>query len=308
MTDLPASWQTDPTGRHDHRYWDGTRWTEHVADAGVASTDPYDEPDEPAAPAPSAPSEPAAPPLTSGWATAQGAQPVGGEPEPLPESTLPEPTAGWGTALPAPTADTGAAPGSEGDGGSGSRAKRNLLIGAVLVVVVLIVAVLAIGGDDDDSSRSAVTSRIADSIRSDDDGISRTQADCIAKVIVDDVGLDRVSDIDFEADEPPKGDLGVDLGRAYQRGLDRCVSGGAPGGDSSPGAQLGDLSERELEEQLSSQYTSMGLDADKAECLGGKMAKALKDGDGVGNQAFGDFFDYLDECDVTLDELSGTTP
>ena len=38
----PAAWHPDPTGRHDHRYWDGERWTEHVADAGVATTDPLD--------------------------------------------------------------------------------------------------------------------------------------------------------------------------------------------------------------------------------------------------------------------------
>src|SRR5204862_1995792 len=41
MTDNPASWQPDPTGKHDHRYWDGTQWTDNVADAGVAATDPY---------------------------------------------------------------------------------------------------------------------------------------------------------------------------------------------------------------------------------------------------------------------------
>jgi hypothetical protein len=38
----PAAWHPDPTGRHEHRYWDGERWTEHVADAGVAATDPLD--------------------------------------------------------------------------------------------------------------------------------------------------------------------------------------------------------------------------------------------------------------------------
>lgn len=36
----PAAWHPDPTGSHDHRWWDGERWTEHVADAGVASVDP----------------------------------------------------------------------------------------------------------------------------------------------------------------------------------------------------------------------------------------------------------------------------
>jgi hypothetical protein len=42
----PAAWHPDPSGAHDHRYWDGERWTEHVADAGVASIDPL--PDAPA--------------------------------------------------------------------------------------------------------------------------------------------------------------------------------------------------------------------------------------------------------------------
>lgn len=32
-------WFPDPTGRHDHRWWDGAAWTAHVADAGVASLD-----------------------------------------------------------------------------------------------------------------------------------------------------------------------------------------------------------------------------------------------------------------------------
>jgi hypothetical protein len=39
---IPPAWHPDPTGRHDHRWWDGTQWTEHVADAGVAGVDPLD--------------------------------------------------------------------------------------------------------------------------------------------------------------------------------------------------------------------------------------------------------------------------
>ena len=34
-----ANWHPDPTGRHEHRYWDGSEWTEHVSDAGVVATD-----------------------------------------------------------------------------------------------------------------------------------------------------------------------------------------------------------------------------------------------------------------------------
>lgn len=36
----PAAWKADPFGRHEHRYWNGTSWTEHVSDGGVQSTDP----------------------------------------------------------------------------------------------------------------------------------------------------------------------------------------------------------------------------------------------------------------------------
>jgi Short C-terminal domain/Protein of unknown function (DUF2510) len=37
---LPASWRSDPTGRHQMRYWDGTIWTQHVSDDGIQATDP----------------------------------------------------------------------------------------------------------------------------------------------------------------------------------------------------------------------------------------------------------------------------
>jgi hypothetical protein len=39
----PGEWRPDPTGRHQHRYWDGTGWTAYVADDGQASEDPFDE-------------------------------------------------------------------------------------------------------------------------------------------------------------------------------------------------------------------------------------------------------------------------
>lgn len=38
----PPAWRVDPTGRHEVRYWDGARWTEHVSDRGEQSTDPPD--------------------------------------------------------------------------------------------------------------------------------------------------------------------------------------------------------------------------------------------------------------------------
>lgn len=36
----PAGWYQDPAGRHQLRYWDSERWTQHVSDDGSQSTDP----------------------------------------------------------------------------------------------------------------------------------------------------------------------------------------------------------------------------------------------------------------------------
>jgi hypothetical protein len=38
-------WYPDPARRHEHRYWDGSAWTEHVSTAGVAATAPVTPPD-----------------------------------------------------------------------------------------------------------------------------------------------------------------------------------------------------------------------------------------------------------------------
>ena len=44
-------WQPDPTGRHQYRYFDGARWTDHVADHGQSTKDPYTLPPPPPGPA-----------------------------------------------------------------------------------------------------------------------------------------------------------------------------------------------------------------------------------------------------------------
>jgi hypothetical protein len=36
----PAGWNPDPSGRHQHRWWDGSQWTASVADNGVTTDDP----------------------------------------------------------------------------------------------------------------------------------------------------------------------------------------------------------------------------------------------------------------------------
>jgi uncharacterized protein YxjI len=42
MPTTPANWYPDPMGRHDLRFWDGARWTEHVSTAGATGIDHLD--------------------------------------------------------------------------------------------------------------------------------------------------------------------------------------------------------------------------------------------------------------------------
>jgi hypothetical protein len=79
MPDPTASWLPDPTGRHDHRYWDGSGWTDHVADAGVAGTDPFEALPPPPPPPPLPPPPPPPPPLDTAPS------------EPADDPTVPEP-------------------------------------------------------------------------------------------------------------------------------------------------------------------------------------------------------------------------
>src|SRR5438552_64786 len=85
---VPAGWYDDPSARHERRYWDGTDWTAHVSDGGIAATDqpgarPPLTPEHPAE-APSAmPEHPAGPPAAAG-PRAAGPPPRGRRPWAVP--------------------------------------------------------------------------------------------------------------------------------------------------------------------------------------------------------------------------------
>jgi hypothetical protein len=56
--DHPAGWLADPTGRFEHRYWDGSRWTDNVSSGGRLQSDPLQSGPPPVAePAPTAVTE-----------------------------------------------------------------------------------------------------------------------------------------------------------------------------------------------------------------------------------------------------------
>ncbi|MSO45088.1 MAG: DUF4190 domain-containing protein [Thermoleophilia bacterium] len=50
MSTHPQEWLPDPARRHELRWWDGDRWTEHVSDGGEQGTDPPGESELPPPP------------------------------------------------------------------------------------------------------------------------------------------------------------------------------------------------------------------------------------------------------------------
>lgn len=226
MTDSTPGWQPDPTGRHDHRYWDGSRWTDDVADAGVAAKDPYDGPagaaSEGAAIEGEAPSEadavtPAPHEPSPSEPDAPGSEPtvVGAAPWSEPTTIAPTPadtTTAWPaagasapppsySAPPPPTAPL--APAAAASASSGSKKGFLIGLGVLLVVALGVGAFLLLGGDDDGGDRDRIRAELASAIQSSRD-VTDDQADCLADHVIDEIGEDRLEGVDFSAEGPPE--------------------------------------------------------------------------------------------------------
>jgi hypothetical protein len=103
MTDATTpAWHPDPTGRHAQRWFDGTVWTEHVADVhGTTSTDPIGS----GAPTQAVEAPAGAEQGTDPTAVVEtGAQtdPTAAYTAPVADTPAPEGTAPWGQPAPAP--------------------------------------------------------------------------------------------------------------------------------------------------------------------------------------------------------------
>lgn len=238
MSDNAAGWQPDPTGRFEHRYWDGSRWTDNVANAGVASTDAYEAVGD----------------VGGGDATvADAATPAAPAPPADTTATWPAPTAAVPPVPPVPPTFGAAPPGAPGGPPPAASAgsKRGLLIGGGILaaVIIAVVAFLLLGGDDK-GDRDRIHADMVSQLQDNND-LSDDQAGCIADAIIDDLGTERLKDVDFSADEPPD-ELADDYFSAAVDSLDTCnidpsefgdttdttdtTDGGSDGGDGTYGS------------------------------------------------------------------------
>jgi hypothetical protein len=283
MSEMAPGWQADPTGRFEHRYWDGTQWTDNVSNAGVATTDPFTPaaPEGPAMPAADAP----------GW----------GDPTVTQPTAPADPTATW----PAPPVPPSAVP-PVGPPAAGSN--KGLLFGGGILaaVVVAVVAFLLLGGDDDkadlDAKNTTDFSITADTIG---DGGYGSDADLDALYDQCEAGDYQACDDLFDASPS---------GSEYEDFADTCGDRNAPGGhcvDMYEGGGSGGLIDpgtlpEDFEQQIADFYENdLGLSKDQAECLAGKITTAVESGDLTEEQAMSEIFSYLSDCNIDMSDIGG---
>lgn len=197
--------------------------------------------------------------------------------------------------------------------------------GILAAIAIAVVAFLALGGDDDESIETQLAASFAR-----DTGASDEEAACVARLLVDEAGEDAFKDTDFSASDPPPEVVTALLAMEPEKLMDECgideeAFGGTDGStdgstdestDTSADASTDGftdgitdssaLPEGFDEETLADTYEQMlGLRPDQAECLAGKLKDAIESGELNEEQVTSEFFDYLSDCDISMEEISG---
>lgn len=205
MSDQPGSWQPDPFGRNQYRYWDGSEWTDHVSNDGevgtdpavadaVAGADPASDAGEPPADAERGAAEPVPPTNVPAETPAAAVEPdaTTSMAAMLPPSPL-APSGPGGPSDPPPPTDPGDGAGAGGNNVTG------FVIGAVVLVLLLGAAAwfFLLRDDDDDDLRTEVVAALRSEA-----GLTGAQAECVADALDDSIGLRGIAD-GINADRSP---------------------------------------------------------------------------------------------------------
>jgi hypothetical protein len=326
MSDTTPGWQPDPTGKHDHRYWDGSRWTDDVADAGVAGTDPFEavETEAPAADEPVAPEEPVAEepvapeePSAADETLVDQAVPASDATDTYP-AAADEPAA-WATAPAPPPPYVPTEPVADAD----DPKKRLLIGGGILAAVVLaVIAFLALGGDDDEpatekASQSSDTTDPTDPTDPTDTtegggGEGSYGSDPDLDELYDSCEEGVYSDCDLLYFDSPSGseyqEFGDTCGNRNEPG-ELCAKLYAEDGGEGDGGDTGGLPDGvelpdDYRQQLAEIYEStFDLSSEQSECLAGKLVDAIESGSVSEDEATSEVLDYLSDCDISLEEI-----
>jgi hypothetical protein len=332
VSDSTGSWQPDPNGRHQYRYWDGSQWTDQVADDGVTAVDPPDPgapppadaaapvaespaepaPAEPTATDPTPPAEPTPPsdptptePTSSTW----------GAPPTDPGATTAMPVAG-GTPPPGDVPPTGTPPPGEPPKKKGSNTPA-LIIGGVLLLVLLGAgAWLIFGGDDEDDAREELIASVME------DGTSRDQAECMVDFMSDEIGIDRLQELEDDAD-PTTEEVSTAFAAAVECGVEEAsddttddsddttddttddgLSGDIAGSDALLDLFIeGVMSESDLTEEQARCFSEEFLNGDV------DLTELMEDPEAMATdpEVMGLFLDIFETCEIDMGAMGGGT-
>ena len=83
--------------------------------------------------------------------------------------------------------------------------RRTPLLGAT-VALCLVFGAAACGSDsaEGDDTRDAMVDDLSDTLQEGDELLTDDEADCLAGVIIDEIGVDELKDVDLTADTPPE--------------------------------------------------------------------------------------------------------
>ncbi len=96
--------------------------------------------------------------------------------------------------------------------------QRVLILGATTLCLAL--GVTACGGAAK-KSEADIKRDISTTLQSGGNGIDKKAADCFAEIVVDEVGVDKLRDVDLSADEPPA-ELVDEISSATMRAAEEC--------------------------------------------------------------------------------------
>ena len=103
--------------------------------------------------------------------------------------------------------------------------RRTPLIGAAAAASLLF-TLTACGGGDDKLSENEVRDQLSDTFQAGDDGLPKEQADCLTDIIIEEVGIEKLQDVDLTSDEPPE-EIQEEITAATLRAFEECdLAGG----------------------------------------------------------------------------------
>jgi hypothetical protein len=98
--------------------------------------------------------------------------------------------------------------------------RRTSLLGVAAALVLLLTA-CGSDGDSGTDDRGELVDELSATLQEDDNGLTDDEADCVAGVIVDEVGVDTLKDVDLSADTPPE-ELQEEIAAAWDLTPEEC--------------------------------------------------------------------------------------